>query len=364
MTKYKIALLAGDGVGVDICDALKILFTRLPFDFKFVDADIGYNCWKRTNDPLPPKTLEILKKTDCAFLGAVTTKIPNNNIDSSQPVIENPDFKQYYNPLHKLYQHLNLYLCVRPAKSFPNNPLNYRDNIDITVFRESTEGIYTGLEYFPIPDDLYKAFNTQDIPTNAAISIRSITKTASERLIKAAFEFAAKHNKDRITIVHKANVLKVTDGIFLEEARSVSKGYQNIQYEEISIDSFCLALLKNPSHFNVIVTTNMFGDIISHLSCQLTGGLGFGATANIGEDYAVFEPTHGSAPKYAGLYKVNPIATFNAAKMMLDWLEEYKLALLIDNAITAVIEEGTVKTYDMGGEDSTIDMANAIADKL
>jgi 3-isopropylmalate dehydrogenase len=197
-----------------------------------------------------------------------------------------------------------------------------------------------------------------------AVSCKINTKKGSERIIRAAFEFAKKFNRRKVTVVHKANVVRATDGLFLEMAKEVKKDFPEIEMDDANIDAITMWLLKNPKNYDVLVAPNLFGDIISDLCAQMVGGLGFGCSGNIGKKLAVFEPTHGSAPKYVGLYKVNPIATILSAKMMLDWLGETEKGTALENAVAAVIKEGKVKTYDMGGSNTTLDIANAIADKL
>ena len=197
-----------------------------------------------------------------------------------------------------------------------------------------------------------------------AISCKINTRKGSERIVRAAFEYAKKYGRKKVTIVHKANVVRATDGLFLETGKEVAKDYPGIQCDDANIDAICMWLLKNPMNYDVLVATNLFGDIISDLCAQMVGGLGFGCSGNIGEKLAVFEPTHGSAPKYAGQYKVNPIATILAAKMMLDWLGETEKGDRLEKAAAAVIAEGKVRTYDMGGHNKTLEMAEAIAAKL
>ncbi len=224
--------------------------------------------------------------------------------------------------------------------------------------------MYIGVEYAQVPEEFYAVKGMDKVPRDAAISLRAITPEGSERIVRAAFEFARKDKRKKVTAVHKANVLRQTDGVFMDAARKVAAEYPDIPFDDANIDAMGMWLLKNPLNYDVIVTTNLFGDIISDLCAQMVGGLGFGCSGNIGTNYAVFEPTHGSAPKYAGQYKVNPIATILAAKMMLDWLGEKDKAAQLEGAVAAVIAEGKVRTYDMGGSAGTLDMANAIAAKL
>ena len=204
----------------------------------------------------------------------------------------------------------------------------------------------------------------EKVARDAAISVKVNTPKGCERIVRAAFDFAQKHKRKKVTCVHKANVVRATDGLFLEKFDQVAADYPNIEADNANVDSLCQWLLKKPFNYDVLVAPNLYGDIISDLCAQMTGGLGFGSSGNIGDNYALFEPTHGSAPKYAGMYKVNPIATILAAKMMLEWLGEHAAADRFEKAVAQVIEEGRTKTYDMGGEATSLEMAEAIAEKL
>ena len=363
MAKYKIAWLPGDGVGIDVTDAAKIVLDRLALDAEYIHGDIGWEFWCNEGEPLPQRTLDMMKETDCAFFGAITSKGKDVADKELIPELQGKGYS-YRSPIVRMRQLLDLYICLRPCKAYAGNPLNYKDGIDLVVFRENTEGMYIGVEYAQVPEEFYAVKGTEKLARDAAISFRAITPGGSERIVRAAFEYAVKHNRKRVTAVHKANVLRQTDGVFMEAARKVAADYPGIQFDNANIDAMGMWLLKNPFNYDVIVTTNLFGDIISDLCAQMVGGLGFGCSGNIGREYAVFEPTHGSAPKYAGQYKVNPIATILAAKMMLDWLGEPEKAAQLEGAVAAVIAEGQVRTYDMGGDSSTLDIAHAIADRL
>jgi isocitrate/isopropylmalate dehydrogenase len=363
MAKYKIAWLPGDGVGIDVTDAAKIVLDRLDLDAEYIHGDIGWEFWCNEGEPLPQRTLDMMKETDCAFFGAITSKGKDVADKELAPELQGKGYS-YRSPIVRMRQLLDLYICLRPIKAYAGNPLNYKDGIDLVVFRENTEGMYIGVEYARVPEEFYAVKGTEKLSRDAAISFRAITPAGSERIVRAAFEYAAKHNRKRVTAVHKANVLRQTDGVFMEAARKVAAEYPGIQFDNANIDAMGMWLLKNPLNYDVIVTTNLFGDIISDLCAQMVGGLGFGCSGNIGAEYAVFEPTHGSAPKYAGQYRVNPIATILAAKMMLDWLGEPDKAAQLEGAVAAVISEGKVRTYDMGGDSSTLDMAHAIAARL
>jgi isocitrate/isopropylmalate dehydrogenase len=363
MAKYRIAWLPGDGIGVDVLDAARIVLGRLALDVEYIPGDIGWEFWKKEGNPLPQRTLDLMKGTDCAFFGAITSKGRDVADRELAPELQGQGYS-YRSPIVAMRQLLDLYICLRPCKAYPGNPLNYRDNIDLVVFRENTEGMYIGVEYEKVPEQFYAVKGMEKIPRDAAISFRAITPGGSERIVRAAFEFARRNGRRKVTAVHKANVLRQTDGVFMEAFRRVRAEYPGIACDDANIDAMGMWLLKNPLNYDVIVTTNLFGDIISDLCAQMVGGLGFGCSGNIGTSYAVFEPTHGSAPKYAGQHKVNPIATILAARMMLDWLGEKDRAAQLEGAVAAVLAEGRVRTYDMGGSAGTLDMAWAIAEKL
>jgi 3-isopropylmalate dehydrogenase len=363
MAKYRIAWLSGDGIGRDVSEAAKIVLDRLGLDAEYIEGDIGWEFWRTEGDPLPRRTLDMMKTTDCAFFGAITSKGKDVSQKELVPELQGKGYV-YRSPIVRMRQLLDLYVCLRPCKAYPGNPLNYKDGIDLVVFRENTQGMYIGVEFPQVPEEFYVVEGTEKLPRDAAISFRAITPGGSERIVRAAFEYARKHNRKKVTAVHKANVLRQTDGVFMEAARKVAADYADISFDNANIDAMGMWLLKNPFNYDVIVTTNLFGDIISDLCAQMVGGLGFGCSGNIGKEYAVFEPTHGSAPKYAGQYKVNPIATILAAKMMLDWLGEGDKAAQLEGAVAATIAEGKVRTYDMGGGSSTLDMAQTIAGKL
>jgi isocitrate/isopropylmalate dehydrogenase len=363
MAKYKIAWLPGDGVGKEVAEAARIVLDRLGLDAEYILGDIGWELWRTEGDPLPQRTLDMMKETDCAFFGAITSKGKDVADSELLPELQGKGYS-YRSPIVRMRQLLDLYICLRPCKAYPGNPLNYKDGIDLVVFRENTEGMYIGVEFSKVPEEFYAVKGTEKLPRDAAISFRAVTPGGSERIVRAAFEYAQKYGRKKVTAVHKANVLRQTDGVFMEAARKVAAEFPDIAFDNANIDAMGMWLLKNPFNYDVIVTTNLFGDIISDLCAQMVGGLGFGCSGNIGKDYAVFEPTHGSAPKYEGQYKVNPIATILAAKMMLDWLGETDMASRLEGAVAAVIDEGQVRTYDMGGDNGTLEMAEAIAAKL
>jgi isocitrate/isopropylmalate dehydrogenase len=369
MTKYKIAWLPGDGVGVEVLEAARKILDGLELDIEYFHGDIGWEFWKMEGEALPKRTIDLLHNVDAALFGAITSKPVQAAEMELSPELKGKGLV-YRSPIVRMRQLFDLYNCFRPCKAFPGNALNYKEGIDIVVFRENTEDLYSGVEFGPVPEELhhvlaklsrpFAAFQSL-MPDQYAVSCKINTRKGSERIVRAAFEFARKFKRRKITIVHKANVVRATDGLFLEAARSVAAEYPGIRMDEANIDAMTMWLLKNPFNYDVLVAPNLYGDIISDLCAQMVGGLGFGCSANIGDKLAVFEPTHGSAPKYSGMYKVNPIATILAAKLMLDWLGETEKAGIIESAVADVIREGKVRTYDMGGEDSTLAMAAAIA---
>jgi len=370
--KYKLAWLPGDGIGIEVLEAAKIVLDKLQLNAEYIHGDIGWEFWCTEGDAFPQRTVDLLKSVDAAMFGAITSKPVKAAEAELVPELKGKGLI-YRSPIVRMRQLFDLYTCLRPCKAYPGNSLNYKTEIDLVVFRENTEGLYSGVEFNPVPQELkdtllkiskpFQAF--KDVPLDGyALTCKINTKKGSERIVRAAFEYAKKYGRKKVTVIHKANVVRATEGLFLEIAKEVAKEYPGIKCDDANVDAICMWLLKNPMNYEVLVATNLFGDIISDLCAQMVGGLGFGCSGNIGDKLAVFEPTHGSAPKYAGLYKVNPIATILAAKMMLTWLGEIEKADKVERAVAAIIKEGKVRTYDMGGSNTTLEMAEAIADKL
>jgi len=363
--KYKIAWLPGDGIGNDVMEAARMVLDSLELNAEYVEGDIGWEFWKKEGNPLPDRTIEIMKETDCALFGAITSK-PKREAEKELP--DGLKGREYFSPIVRVRQLFNLYANMRPCKAYPGNPLNYRDDIDLTIFRENTEGMYAGVEFYPLPDMLRRALEThpkmkrfESVPSDEiAVSTRIFTRNGCRRILKKAFDYALANGKKSVTVVEKPNVIRETSGMMVEEARKIAADYPGVELKETNVDAMCMWLVKNPQNYEVIATSNLFGDIVSDLSAQLVGGLGFACSGNIGDEYAVFEPTHGSAPKYAGMYKVNPTAMLLSVKMMLDWLGEKKMANKLESAIARTIKEGKVKTYDMGGSSSTLEMAEEV----
>jgi isocitrate/isopropylmalate dehydrogenase len=372
MSKYRIAWLPGDGIGIEVMDATRVVLDGLELDAEYVHGDIGWEFWCREGDAFPARTIDLLKSVDAAMFGAITSKPVKAAEAELVPELKGRGLV-YRSPIVRMRQLFDLYVCLRPCRAYAGNPLNHKDGIDLVVFRENTEDLYAGVEFNPVPWELAETLHKLSKPfapfskLNAdeyAVSCKINTKRGSERIVRAAFEFAKAHGRKKVTIVHKANVVRASDGLFLDEAKKVAKDYPQIACDDANIDAIGMWLLKNPFNYDVLVAPNLYGDIISDLCAQMVGGLGFGCSGNIGERLAVFEPTHGSAPKHAGKQKANPIATILAAKMMLDWLGEAEKARRLEAATAAVIEEGRVRTYDMGGSSTTMEMGRAIAAAL
>jgi len=371
MSKYRIALLPGDGIGRDVIEAAMIVLDKIKLDAEYVEAEIGWEFWKTEGNPLPDRTIRILKNTDCALFGAITSKPKEEAAKELAPELREKGYV-YYSPIVRLRQEFDLYTNLRPCKAYKGNPLNYRDDIHLVIFRENTEGLYAGVEYYPVPEDFRKVINAHRkmkkfemvVNTDMAISLRIFTKKGCQRILKSAFEYARKHKRKSVALVEKPNVIRETSGMMVKEAREMKNQYPEIELFEANVDAMAMWLIKNPQNYDILVASNMFGDIISDLSAQLIGGLGFAYSGNIGDTYALFEPTHGSAPKYAGMYRVNPIAMIFASRLMMEWLGETDKAEKVEKAVSEVIAEGKIKTYDMGGDSTTLEVAKAIAEKI
>ncbi|HKI79401.1 MAG TPA: isocitrate/isopropylmalate family dehydrogenase [Ignavibacteriaceae bacterium] len=370
---HTVVAMPGDGIGKTVLpEAIRVL-NAVKFDAEYIHADIGWEFWCKEGNALPQRTIDLLEKHKIGLFGAITSKPKDAaalEIDSS---IKDKGFV-YFSPIVGLRQHFNLDLCIRPCKSFPGNPLNFiiRDKegfsepeIDAVIFRQNTEGLYSGVEWTDPPKNVRDALETHpkmkkfnDVPgKDLAISTRIMSRGACRRIITEAFDYAKKLGFKNVTVCEKPNVLRETSGMMLLEAKIIAKDYPGIDLWDTNIDAQMMWLTKNPENYGVIVAENMFGDIISDGFAGLVGGLGFACSANIGKDVAVFEPTHGSAPKYQELNPsiVNPIAMILSACMMLDHIEENGKAESIRNAISKVIADGKVRTYDMlklrGGPD-------------
>ncbi len=372
MPKYRIAWLPGDGVGNDVMEAARMVLDELKLDAEYIHGDIGWEFWKHEGNPLPDRTIEMMKTTNCALFGAITSKPKEEAAKELDAQLQGKGY-EYFSPIVRLRQEFNLHTNMRPCKAYPGNPLNYKEGIDLVIFRENTEGMYGGVEFHPIPEDVFnvldknhpkmKKFKQYGLE-NLAMSTRIMSRQKCANIVRQAFEYARTFKRKSVTVVDKPNVLRETGGLMIRTAREVARDYSDIPLWETNIDAQCMWLLKNPFDYDILVAENMFGDILSDLAAQLVGGLGFASSANMGDKYAVFEPTHGSAPKYAGQYKVNPMAMLLTTKLMLDWLGETGMAGRLENAIATVIKEGKVKTYDMGGSNTSLEVAEAVAKKL
>lgn len=331
---YKITLILGDGIGPEVAGAAVRVLEATGVGFDFEEVLAGEEAMKTFGTPLPDETLNSIRKNKVALKGPVTTPIGTG----------------FRSVNVGMRQALDLYANLRPAKSFVGVPSRYQD-IDLVIVRENTEGLYCGIESI-------------DEARTRAESINLITRKASERIVRFAFEYARREGRKTVTAVHKANILKATGGLFLEVARSVAADYSDIKFNDRIVDNMAMQLVKDPYQFDVIVATNLFGDILSDLCAGLVGGLGLAPGANIGESCAVFEPVHGSAPKYAGQNKLNPTATILSAVLMLRHMGERRAADKVTAAVEQVLAEGKSVTYDLGGRASTSEMADAIISKM
>ena len=327
---YEIAIISGDGIGQEVMSACEYLLDKLDINFRFKYGEAGFECFNKTGTTLPEETIKIANKSDAVLFGA-TTSTPGK----SSPIIN-------------LRKELKVYANIRPIKSYKGVKC-IRNDIDFVIVRENTEGLYSQIEYG----------NDEKM-----IAERIITKKASERISKAAFNLCLKRGEDKITCVHKSNVLKKTDGIFKESFYKIAKEYPQIKTEDFYVDAMAMYLITQPQNFNVIVASNLFGDILSDESAGLIGGLGLAPSGNIGNHNGLFEPVHGSAPDIAGKNIANPCSMILSAAMMLDYLEEWETSNNIKQAVEKVISDCKITTPDLGGNSSTMEVTKSIVKEL
>jgi len=364
--KRTIISMPGDGIGKTVLpEAIRVL-EAAGFEAEYLHADIGWEFWCKEGNALPQRTLDLLEKHKIGLFGAITSKPKDAAAKELDPSLQDKGLV-YFSPIVGLRQNFNLDVCIRPCQSFKSNPLNFiirtadggfeEPIVNAVIFRQNTEGLYGGVEWTNPPKLVRDALETHPKmkkfahiqSEDLAISTRIFSRNACQRIIRSAFEYAKKFGYKSVTVCEKPNVIRETSGMMLNEAKEIAKEYPDIELWDTNIDAQMMWLTKNPETYGVIVAGNMFGDIISDGFAGLVGGLGFACSANIGDNVAVFEPTHGSAPKYENLDPsiVNPIAMFLSACMMLDHIGEQKIADKIRSAIAKVVEEGKVKSYDM-----------------
>ena len=331
----KIARIDGDGIGKEVTEAGVAVLESLDLNIDFIEAEAGRECFDKNGTTIPEETIKIAKNTKATLFGAITST---------------PGQKS---PIITLRQELDTYANLRPIKSFKGINCLF-DDLDFLIVRENTEGLYSG-------NETIEEMNGED---KKATAQRVITKKASERISKLAFEEAIKLGKESVTCVHKANVLKKTDGVFKESFYRIAKDYPNIRTNDYYVDATAMYLLTKPQEFDVIVTSNLFGDILSDASAGLVGGLGLAPSGNIGDKHGLFEPVHGSAPDIAGNNISNPIAMILSVSMMLEYLNEEYWAEKVKIACENVLEKGKVKTPDLGGNNKTMDVANAVIKEI
>ncbi len=375
MAKRTIVAMPGDGIGkIVLPEAIRVL-EAAGFAADYVHGDIGWEFWCKEGNAFPERTVKLLETHRLGLFGAITSKPKDKAQAELDPSLQGKGL-QYFSPIVTMRQHFDLDICIRPCRSFEGNPLNFirrhdggfeEPKVDAVIFRQNTECLYVGVEWTNPPDEVRRALEThkkmqafKHVPSaDMAISLRIFTRQACERICRAAFEYARQFGYSSVTVCEKPNVIRETSGMMEAEAKKVARDYPGIALRSDNIDAVMMWLTKNPESYGVIVAGNMFGDIVSDGFAGLVGGLGFACSANIGRDVAVFEPTHGSAPKYEKLSPsiVNPIAMILAACMMLDHIGETDRAQRIRRAVARVIKEGKVRTYDMlrlpGGPDVT-----------
>ncbi|MCD4772400.1 MAG: hypothetical protein K8R41_03335 [Bacteroidales bacterium] len=398
MAKRTIVSMPGDGIGKVVLEETIRVLNAAGFEADYVEGDIGWEFWKTEGEPLPQRTLDLIEKHKIALFGAITSKPKDAAFDALSPELKEKGLV-YSSPIVGLRQHFGLDICMRPCKSYKGNPLNFikrgvsdvieEPMVDAVIFRQNTEGLYGGVEWSNPPEKVYDALMThpkfvknfsKTPKEELSVSTRIFTKKATERILRAAFEHAKNYGYKNVTVCEKPNVIRETSGMMYKMAQEIQKAdYPNIELWNTNIDAQMMWLTKNPENYGVIVAGNMFGDIVSDGFAGLIGGLGFACSAQFNPDsgIGVFEPTHGSAPKYADYETsiVNPIAMVESACMMLDYINEKDIAAKIRKAVAEVIAEGKVRSYDMmkmtgrpdvveRGAASTQQMADAIIAKL
>jgi isocitrate dehydrogenase (NAD+) len=333
---HRVTLIPGDGTGPELTEATRRVLEATGVDFDWDVREAGVDVMEQAGTPLPDETLASVKENAVALKGPITTPIGTG-----------------FRSVNVALRHeLRLYACLRPCKTYAGVRSRY-DNVDLVIVRENTEDLYAGIEYeagTPEAEQVIGQLNTlqtKQIAAGSGISVKSISRQGSERIIRFAFDYARAHGRKRVSCVTKANIMKFTDGLFLDVFRGVAKDYPEIEPWENLVDAVCMGLVQRPEEFDVLVLPNLYGDIVSDLTAGLVGGLGVAPGANIGPDVAVFEATHGSAPKYKGQNKVNPTAMILSGKLMLEHLGEADAAARLEAAVAAVIAAGDRVTYDM-----------------
>ncbi len=354
---YNVTLIPGDGIGPEVAEASRRVLEATGVVFKWDVAEAGADVIDKYGTPLPGSVLDSVRKNKVALKGPITTPVGSG-------------FRSVNVALRK---ELDLYACVRPCKTYPGVPSLYK-NIDLVVIRENTEDLYAGIEFEQGTPEAMKLIRLTaetkrgTVREDSGISLKVISEAGSRRIVRFAFEYARAYGRKKVTAISKANILKFSDGLFLRVAREVAQEFQGIEFEDRLVDNMTMQLVKNPRQFDVIVAPNLYGDILSDLCAGLVGGLGVAPGANVGDDIAVFEPTHGSAPKYAGQNKANPMAMMLSGVMMLRRLSEENAADKLEKAIADVIAEGESVTYDMRPDRAsavgTSQVADAVIEKL
>lgn len=345
--KHRITLIPGDGIGPEITEATKTVVAATGVDIVWEVMPAGAGAIEKYGTPIPDETMESIRKNKVALKGPVTTPV-GGGFRSVNVYIR---------------QKLDLYACLRPCRSFGVRGVPFPE-ADLVVVRENTEDVYAGIEFEKNSEEVKKlgALAGVKFPPNCGISIKLISEEASGKICRFAFEYAVKHGRKKVTGVHKANIMKFSDGIFLDVFRKVAGEYPQLESEDRIVDNMAMQLVKKPLLYDVIVAPNLYGDILSDLCAGLVGGLGLAPGANIGDEIAVFEPTHGSAPKHAGKNRINPISMILSAGLMLEHIGEKEASGKIEKAVRKLIKEGRTLTYDLGGTAKTSEVGDRIAE--
>jgi isocitrate dehydrogenase (NAD+) len=351
--QHRVTFIPGDGIGPEVAEATRRVLEATGVKFQWDTVIIGSQAQDKFGTPLPDQALQSIKKNKVALKGPVTTPIGTG----------------FRSVNVALRQTLELYACLRPYKVYPGIKTLFQ-GVDIVVVRENTEDLYAGIEFARGDSwtkqllDLVRNATEKELNKDSAVSLKVISQTASRRIVKFAFEYARQNRRKKVTAVHKANILKFSDGLFLDAAREVAREYNDIEFSDMLVDATCMELVRKPKMFDVLVLPNLYGDIISDLCAGLCGGMGIAPGANIGDGVAIFEPTHGSAPKYAGKNKVNPMAMMLSGVMMLRYLGEKDSADRLESAIAGVIAEGRNVTYDLKLDPTTAVGTSQVADAV
>lgn len=366
----RIAYLPGDGIGPEVLAVARHVLEAAGFRAAWVELPVGWNEWCERGDPLPRETLDGMRTTEAALFGAITSKPAAEAERELVPRLRGTGLR-YESPILRLRREFDLAINFRPVRNLSGSPHAHRDPMDLVLFRENTEDLYVGVEAHPFPADLREAW-ARHVPEErlppagegTAVSTRVITRRATERVVRAAFAYARAHGRHTVTLVEKPNVLRATGGLVHAVFRSVAEEHPELEAEELNVDAACALLVRDPAAFDVVVATNLFGDIFSDIAAEVAGGLALAAAANLGDGYAVFEPVHGSAPPLAGKNLANPLGAVLAGALLARHLGRIDVAERVEGAVSHLVAEGRLMPPDLGGSARTEEVAQALLRQL